>query len=384
MVFRNRRGHADSSSSISKLPQAVATQQKEQNEPQFFVHPAVRPRTKKLRRIFQKKRRQPKVAVPEESALNHNSSGTALWDPEEIELVLGAETREEEFIDSRASQDSFSRESYSYEELGSKYTRATYEELGSKYTKATEDSTIYNLIAGDLGNDDFSMDTRMFAQDESNCDRSQSATRQVAASHAAISPVANKNIGIKMNHVDSLSSQFNTPAAVNDSSQGSADTRNVLRNMDKYCTEAETNASWNLKREIAEKQASHRHSSRYAGGPADSNSEASTTRRRDSKSSHKKNLENSTTQSVYTLDSTVLDDNTTFTDGESSMGTSTGFTTMNGESIWSEGASTFTDTTFDDSEIYRWKHLNSFDSWLSIQNELKGNSQGSCLFCGAW
>jgi hypothetical protein len=404
--------------------------------------PPPRKKASGLRGMFKKKKnrfhKSPATQLPTVGELTFNSSDhDGSWETDEIELVLEAR---EDGTETRRSLEECGRDSAPYESIASREKLA--EAVSRHCSSASEDSTVYNLMMNEIAQD-FPSDGLMDPDDrgESSIKRdadfsSNGPVKDEAdnfeieagpADHKHGERTTNRDTGSSFSDVKVKADNFEIEAEYDFSMRGtenhvvetndsvSVETEYTEDESQPYFSEVAENASsWNSSGEdddkmgndyhasynrtestefCVDKEALRRCSSLVGARPEKILSTTSAMAMRKSRSEVISREEKeqhsdrraSLAQSQHTHDSSVFDDDTTWTEGESLREMAIGVTTTAGESTWTEGASTFDEvSTFDESEVYEWKNMHSFDSWLSIQNELKGGYRSDCLFCGAW
>jgi hypothetical protein len=351
--------------------------------------PPPRKKASGLRRMFKRKKNQfhksPATQLPTIGELTFNSSDhDGSWETDEIELVLEAR---EEGTETRRSLEECGRDSTPYESTASR--EKLDEAVSRQCSSASEDSTVYKLMIKEIAQD-FSSDELMDTDDRGEStikrDADSSSNGPVKdeadnfeieagpADHKHGESTTNRDTGSSSSDVKDEADNFEIEAEYDFAMRGTEN--HVVETNDSISVEAEyrEDDSQSYFSEVAENASSW-----------NSSGEDDDKMGNDSHASCNSDQRASLAQSQHTRDSSVFDDVTTWTEDESLREMATGVTTTAGESTWTEGASTFDDvTTFDESEVYDWKNMNSFDSWLEIQNELKGGSRSDCLFCGAW
>lgn len=365
--------------------------------PMFFVPSTKTSRNKKFRGIF-KKKGKPVTHLPTigESTYNSSDNDTS-WDAvdDEIECVL--------FLDERSERSSSSRSSSSSRGYKKDYTESREPaETSRRPSNSSEDSSVYKLMINELAND-FSLEANKVESSKSTSTHRSTvrvAVKNTEPEHQGTSPSddiretieetdgSSKRVEFEEGHAARharVSISYDDTEVSYDESQSHFS--EYEDESDGYTTD---NPSWSHheRRAVTIKKNSLRRCASMNDVPEKSSLVKSVEKMRKSRSevmSRPRKPEEQNAQSQHTRDSSVFfDEATTYTDSERFLReTATGGTTVAGESVWTDGVSTYDDmTTFDDSEVYNWKNMNSFDSWMSIQNELKGGSQNDC-FCGA-
>jgi hypothetical protein len=388
--------------------------------------PPLRKQVSGLRGMFKRKKKKihksPETQLPIIEELTFNSSDhDGSWETDEIELVLEAR---EEGTETRRSLEECARDSTPYEGTASNEKLA--EAVSIHCSSASEDSTIYKLMIKEIAQD-YSSDGLMDTADHGECtikrDSGSSSNGSVKdeadnfeieagpADHNHGEITTNRDTGSSSSDVKDEADNFEIEAEHNfsmrDTGSSSSDVKDEADNFEieaeynfsikgsEYHV-VETNDSVSVKTEYREDESQsyfsevvENASSWNSSGEDDdrmgnhsyvscNRTESTEVISREEKEQHS-DQRASLAQSQHTRDYSVSDD------GESLREMATGVTTTAGESTWTEGTITFDFddvTTFDESEVYDWKNMKSFDSWLSIQNELKGGSRSDCHFCG--